>query len=549
MPDVIPTPSVVTPESDAGGAFKNHYYSGWVVKITRGADATEYRKRVTQIAQGSIEGLQKVNNAQNALNEAKKKLKDSYISSHSRANMTTDEQAKVARDAEIFADTNPTILSLKTTLETQKKALEETKKKAEKDFEDAIANAKTTDISSIIKDLRVDLTDDKLAETKLSFSDKLGEIYGAIAIGDYVSVQIGWKGDSSPRYRIQQVFTGIITGKNYVSGPSTTDITACDERVLLGSINKTQASGSDGISDDDHAKDVFNKAGLNTLNEGGGEKATKIQLNESDLSYIARTAEANGQKMTVLEPGPPPIYGVIPKTLKENMFAYAWNDNLISLQASESWRLPDDQGGEGGFNEDKGPIPPVEPPPNIDPNKDDNGNNNPANQNREPEDTQKPLPIVDVKPENGLPQPLGNDPNVYRTLTERFQKENAAKEIALANIDSDCKVTVRGEPKMTNRSLIHLSNINKNLNGFYEVISCTHILGHQLFTTEINCKIYGKPELIDINRVLVNYEKSKRTTQNENPVSHPSEQAQEALETDGMPRIWDNSRFGEPELL
>lgn len=536
--------------ADSNGSWEQYYYHTHRVVLY---DGEKVMAEKIKLADGStadtakIQDLQKQRNQKNLeLLQYKTALKVKYLALIKQTGSTGQAEQEIAND--------PTVKKLSSELASLDKQLREIQTERDLNLKGILDKIGGTDISSIISSIKVDLKDNELSQCNLSFSDIKGEIFGSLVIGDYISVELGWLNASNPRFQLQPVFTGIVTEKQFGLGPSLCNVICNDEKVLLAGENKTEAIGDNEISDDDDATKRFASQGLSLVAQGGGKKSEKIQLNENDLSFIIRTAKANGQNLTIIDPGPPPQYGLLPRSIRDKMYIYALGENIINFSISERYVQASEKEGQHSSDEDLGPA---MPPISTSSTKDDMEQNSPVvSPANEPVETggstdqSGPQPTKEPNPPGSVPAaPLGNDPNEFRTLSERLQKEQQIRSTLLTNREVSCDLTIPGEPSINNMSQFYVINICKYINMFYDTISVCHDYGPDRYTTQITGEPVGLPEKIDIGELLKLYDKSTKTETAlpNQPILKDSEQPSELRETDGIPRVWDISRYGRPD--
>ncbi len=430
--------------------------------------------------------------------------------------LTPKEAAEITEQL----NNDPEVIALKKQLRDKQKELDKLQKEFGTDLRNTLKRSAGYDISSIISNITCDVTDDKLAEARLSFSDIAAEVFASMKIGDYITIELGWNGATSERFKLQDIFQGIITCKEYSKkGTSLTNIVCNDEKVLLDAVCKTKVEGVDGINDDDVAKEKFGEVGLKLNASGGTDRATKIQVEQTDLEWLLKTAKTNGQQLTQLKDG---TYQLIPRGIKDNMYVYALGENIIGITYREQWQKPTDENSEkDGNDEDVTNAP--------------NSLNIPA---------QNDIPTPTGTPKTP-PSGVGNDPNSLRTLSEGLAKENAMNAVFNNSIDNEIDLEIPGEPSITNTSMFYILGVNPYINMFYEVKSRTHNYGPDTFTTTLKGGPFGVPKTIDINTVIRAYTTANRNVSGQagQPVMKDSEQPGEQASSIGTRSTQDVSNF------
>lgn len=457
-----------------------------------------------------------INNINKSLSEKKDALIKELLGKNGNKSLTPKEAAEITDKL----NNDPEVITLKKQVRDKKTQLDKLEKEFGADLKNTLKRSVGYDISSIISNITCDVTDDKLAEARVSFSDIAAEVFASMRIGDYITIELGWNGATSERFKLQDIFQGIITCKEYSKkGNSLTNIICNDEKVLLDAVCKTEVKGVDGINDDDAAKEKFGEVGLKLNATGGTDRATKIQVEQTDLEWLLKTAKTNGQQLTQLKDG---TYQLIPKGIKDNMYVYALGENIIGITYREQWQKPtDENSGKDGNDEDVANAP--------------NSLNIPV---------QNDIPNPKGTPK-APPTGVGNDPNSLRTLSEGLAKENAMNEVFDNSIDNEIDLEIPGEPSITNTSMFYLLGVNPYINMFYEVKSRTHNYGPDTFTTNLKGGPYGVPKTIDINTVIKAYITANRNISGQagQPVMKDSEQPGEQSSSVGTRSTQDVSAF------
>jgi hypothetical protein len=95
-------------------------------------------------------------------------------------------------------------------------------------------------------------------------------------------------------------------------------------------------------------------------------------------------------------------------------------------------------------------------------------------------------------PDDTLPTEAGKDPGPLGSLKARLKKFRESKEKNMGAKVLQGSIIIRGEPRMTNESLIFITGLSPGKNGIYRVISCQTVTS-PTFTTSLQVQYVNVP--------------------------------------------------------
>lgn len=382
----------------------------------------------------------------------------------------------------VYNPISPELDPLVKQLRAQIKAIEEQMKRNSDNYQKSAEKFKSAEQTwtDIVAAIQINLSDEKLSEANVDNWDASAEIMGKLGIGDFMRISLGYyDAASDPRYKIQPIFQGIITAleHNTSTNGSKLNVILNDERILGTDIKATNAFGDGGIGDDQFANDVFSSLGLISVAKGGGEKAMKIPHQQTIMSFVSDTAQANGQKtVPVIDPVTgDTVFMILPKNYKDKLFIYSRFENIIDSNISLRWESPDDRQKQNPNDPDNGEGGEGDPGSMKNPDKfyPENGG----------QDSNPQIKLGGVK--SNLP--IGNDPTPSRGKT---QNANASNEIIqmLANVSIQGSFSFQGEPTMSMNSAFLLTNYSPKVDGLWEVKDITHNYSTNGYVSNVSAK-------------------------------------------------------------
>lgn len=337
---------------------------------------------------------------------------------------------------------------------------------------------KSIDISDKVCSITCDMTDDKMAQADFTFFDPSTEFFDAIGQWDMVKIALGWRdAPDSERYKLGPVFEGIVTskqGQQTGSATSSTAITATDFKIFMNLTKTKTVYGSDeGTNTAKFIEDMFEKAGLSNDSSKMELDITgkNVLYNQTLLNYVEGRASGLNHKISTIRDTGVTTFMSLPQEFRDKAFIFKWFHNIISFTSKADWPLASEdekEGAESGVPDpNHKPVPPSEDPP----------------------------------PTGEPPTSMGTGP--MGALAERINKYMKTLKSKNDGRKLTASIVIRGEPRMTNESLMFIDDLSKGKNGIYKVVSCKHSTS-PTFTTSCEIEYLQIPPLtVDLENLAM----------------------------------------------
>lgn len=486
--------------------IKNFYYPIWKITIKRLSENKEVSDMTQRIGQ---------------INRELSYYKDEFFNDAADLDLQTEAAKKVIENLQNYSGVysifdlvlNPHLIipprlggkekleisSIQELILTQLKILQNMIFEAELLQKKMNDHVRKEEIRDLPESIEISRTDHILSQAVINFWDPKSEIYSSFLEADEIDLEVGWSGESESRYKLQKVFSGIVTNKSSTLGQSAgrTTITCHDERAVLADRIINDVKGDNGINWKDCVADLWTENKISVALDPKALKGVSSQMILKDttaLEMINRSIEAEELNMYQEFDGDGNKKFVINKeSERRNVFEFVWQDgnmpqNIISLTSNVFWepaqRKPRETSPDtviGEYKLDKYKTRPEDNPKER--SRDDyNGDRISSN-------------IQSVVDDATM---LGNDPKDERLISPQIANRNEAKQERLMNFNYCATLTVRGEPQISTRDKVELSGINPSCDGEYYVKSVTHNLGKSNFTTTLDLEYKSKPTKQDL---------------------------------------------------
>lgn len=350
--------------------------------------------------------------------------------------------------------------------------------------------------------ITISRTDHILSQATISFWDPHAEIFSGIDEGDMIEIEIGWGGAIDLRYRVQKVFTGIVTNKSTTLAASAgqTTITCHDERAVLGDRIVNDVQGEQSIKWEDFIKQLWEETRIPIyfLDKMNGQSSLIISKDQTNLKSIDTQLDA--EKMVVYQEfanDGTKIFMVAKDDKRRDEYFFTWQNrnqpsNVISFTANVAWEQasekskstsPDTTSGEHRSEKQKERM---EDDPKERSRSDTSGEKLTSNTQGTKDD-----------------QPhVGNSPDPGRQPSPQTKLTNEESKKRLEGFTYTASLSLRGEPKISTRDKVRIEGISKYCDGVYFVKSVNHSVGSSSFTTNLELEFHGKATLNDIKSVF-----------------------------------------------
>lgn len=482
--------------------FAHHYYPKWKIIIKRGTSIIKHADMFNQL-----------NNLSANLEEESEDLMQAIES--------YNPQTKAARELIEKLKKNPTKYSvfdivLKPTIvpprltKKEQEEIDDIRKmvansigKFNRHISEAVEIRKKIDSQIERKELRdvpqsitVSRTEHILSQATISFWDPHSEIFSSIDEADKVEIEVGWAGATNDRYKVQKVFTGIITNKSTTLGASAgqTTITCHDERAKLADriINDVSESGEKKWLDflRKKFKEADEEADFGLLREHFvDESAEIIHHNETDLDRI--NALLKNKEYVVyqeFDPNGKKHYLLGDDDDRRNVYHFVWKDNnmppnVISFNASVNWEQAEQKKRASSPNTAKGDY-------LVEKYKQREKD---SQLNRARPDKKGLRLTTSLEGVGDDMIFVGNGTDDYRPVSPFVKNEDKSKKKKLDGFNYTASLTLRGEPQISTRDVIYIQGVSKYCDGKYYVKSVNHSLGTSNFTTTVELEYKFEP--------------------------------------------------------